>query len=129
MTVFLTTHYLDEADALSNRVIVFDHGRVVTADTPDRLKEQIAGDLVEMEVSAPEQLDAAVRILEKSTADQPSVTGLRVVGRVPRAGPLLPALTRELDMFDVELVSLEVRRPTLDDVFLTLTGSLLRDSR
>lgn len=87
MTVFLTTHYLDEADALSNRVIVFDHGRVVTADTPDRLKEQIAGDLVEMEVSAPEQLDAAVRILEKSTADQPSVTGLRVVGRVPRPGP------------------------------------------
>lgn len=74
-------------------------------------------------------MDAAVRILEKSTADQPSVTGLRVVGRVPRAGPLLPALTRELDMFDVELVSLEVRRPTLDDVFLTLTGSLLRDSR
>ncbi|MEU6554350.1 ATP-binding cassette domain-containing protein [Streptomyces sp. NPDC046915] len=127
MTVFLTTHYLDEADVLSDRVIVFDHGRVVTADTPDALKDRISGDLIELEVADPEQVDAAVRVLEKSAADRPAVTGLRVAGRVHRSGTVLPGLARELDATGVKLVSLEVRRPTLDDVFLTLTGRSLRD--
>ncbi|GCB51566.1 ATP-binding cassette domain-containing protein [Streptomyces sp. NL15-2K] len=128
MTVFLTTHYLDEADVLSDRVIVFDHGRVVTADTPDALKDRISGDLVEMEVADPEQVDAAAHILEKSATDRPSVTGLRVTGRVHKAGTALPGLARELGVAGIDLVSLEVRRPTLDDVFLTLTGRSLRDS-
>jgi ABC-2 type transport system ATP-binding protein len=128
MTVFLTTHYLDEADALSDRVIVFDHGRVVAADTPDALKDQVSGDLIEMEVADPEQLDAAVRILAGATLERPLVTGPRVAGRVHRAGKALPDLARELGAAGIELVSLEVRRPTLDDVFLTLTGRSLRDS-
>ncbi|MGW3358679.1 ATP-binding cassette domain-containing protein [Streptomyces bungoensis] len=128
MTVFLTTHYLDEADMLSDRVIVFDHGRVVTADTPGALKDRISGDLVEVEVADPEQVDAAVRVVEKAAADKPAVTGLRIAGRVHRSGTVLPGLTRELDAAGVELVSLEVRRPTLDDVFLTLTGRSLRDA-
>lgn len=128
MTVFLTTHYLDEADALSDRVIIFDHGRVVTADTPGGLKDRISGDLVEMEVADPAQVDAAVRILEKSAVERPTVNGLWIAGRVHRAATVLPGLVRDVGAAGAELVSLELRRPALDDVFLTLTGRSLRES-
>ncbi|HLS40832.1 MAG TPA: ATP-binding cassette domain-containing protein [Ornithinicoccus sp.] len=127
MTVFLTTHYLDEADVLSDRVIIIDHGRIVAADTPDNLKAQVAGDLVVLELADAAKVGAAAQMLERAAGEAPEVDGHTVQARVPRGGKVVPGLMRELTLADIELDTVEVRRPTLDDVFLTLTGRSLRE--
>jgi ABC-2 type transport system ATP-binding protein len=126
-TVFLTTHYLDEADALSDRIVIIDHGRIVAADTSDNLKAQVAGDLVDLEVTdAGRVTDAAQRLA--TIATDVEVDGRHARGRVPRAAQAVPGLLRDLTTAQVELAFFEVKRPTLDDVFLTLTGRSLRDA-
>ncbi len=125
-TVFLTTHYLDEADALSDRIVIIDQGRIVASDTADNLKAQVSGDLVDLEVSADQVSLAAERL--GSIAESVRVEGSHVSGRVRRAGRVVPGLLRELGQDGVTLESIEVHRPTLDDVFLTLTGRSLRDA-
>jgi ABC-2 type transport system ATP-binding protein len=126
-TVFLTTHYLDEADALADRILIIDQGRIVASDTADNLKAQVAGDLVDLEVAADDQVGLAAQKLG-TIADEVSVDGHHVRGRVGRAGRAVPGLLRELETASVTLNSIEVARPTLDDVFLTLTGRSLRDA-
>jgi ABC-2 type transport system ATP-binding protein len=126
-TVFLTTHYLDEADALADRILIIDQGRIVASDTADNLKAQVSGDLVDLEVSSPAEVSAAAHRLG-SIADGVETDGRRIRGRVQRAGRVVPALLRDLDTAGVSLDSIEVLRPTLDDVFLTLTGRSLRDA-
>jgi ABC-2 type transport system ATP-binding protein len=127
-TIFLTTHYLDEADALCDRILVIDHGVIVAADTPDALKRQVRGDLIELVLGDPEHVSVAAeqlnRIAFESRAD---VNGAVVSVRVPSAGTELPGLLRSLDAAGVSLAAIEVRRPTLDDVFLTVTGRSLRE--
>jgi ABC-2 type transport system ATP-binding protein len=126
-TVFLTTHYLDEADALSDRIVIIDQGRIVASDTADNLKAQVSGDLVDLEVAADEQV-AVARDKLASVATQVEVEGRHVRGRVQRAGRMIPSLLRDLESAAVALESIEVARPTLDDVFLSLTGRSLRDA-
>jgi ABC-2 type transport system ATP-binding protein len=128
-TVFLTTHYLDEADALCDRIFVIDHGTIVASDTPDNLKRAIRGDLIELTVTEASESDTAVRMLQAvEGANEVSTTGLLVSARVPSAGSALPGLLKNLDAAGVALQAVEVRRPTLDDVFLTLTGRSLREN-
>ena len=129
MTVFLTTHYLDEADALSDRIMIIDQGRIIASDTAENLKAAVSGDLVTLEISDPARVPDAARALE-SLGDvvEVEVDGTHVQGRVPRAGRAVPGLVRELDRSDITLEAIEVHRPTLDDVFLTLTGRSLRDA-
>lgn len=129
-TVFLTTHYLDEADALSDRILIIDQGRIVAADTAENLKAQVSGDLVDLEVSAPDQVSRAADHLEQviGSADSVEVDGQHVRGRVGRAGRVVPGLMRDISTSGITLESLEVHRPTLDDVFLSLTGRSLRDA-
>ena len=132
-TVFLTTHYLDEADQLSDRIIVIDHGTIVASDTPDNLKAQVSGDLVDLEVADADHVTTAAEKLAAVIAsgsvasEEVEVEGHHVRGRVQRAGVVIQGLLRELDQAGITLTSIEVRRPTLDDVFLTLTGRSLRD--
>jgi ABC-2 type transport system ATP-binding protein len=127
-TVFLTTHYLDEADALCDRILVIDHGRIVAADTPDALKRQVAGDLVELTVVDAAHLGAAAAALAAARPDTaPATLDHRVSARVRDVGDRLPHLVRALDDAGVVLAGIEVRRPTLDDVFLTVTGRSLRE--
>ena len=128
-TVFLTTHYLDEADALSDRIVIIDHGRIVASDTADNLKAAVAGDLVELMVASVEQVSSAAQKLAALVGgtDGVEVDGHHVRGRVRQAGREVPGLLRDLDRTGVELSSIEVRRPTLDDVFLDLTGRSLRE--
>jgi ABC-2 type transport system ATP-binding protein len=129
-TVFLTTHYLDEADVLSDRILIIDQGRIVAADTADNLKEQVAGDLVDLEVADRANVTEAARKLEAIVQDAGSVEieQRHVRGRVPRAGRTIQGLLRDLDRSGIDLDSIEVHRPTLDDVFLNLTGRSLRDA-
>lgn len=126
-TVFLTTHYLDEADALSDRIMIIDQGRIIASDTAENLKAAVSGDLVDVEVADPLRVTDAATALE-SIAEHVEVDRQHVRGRVSRAGRAVPGLLRDLDRSGIELDSIEVLRPTLDDVFLTLTGRSLRDA-
>jgi ABC-2 type transport system ATP-binding protein len=129
-TVFLTTHYLDEADALADRILIIDQGRIVAADTSDNLKAQVAGDLVDLEVADAVKVPEAAQKLATITGDGRAVevADQHVRGRVPRAGRTIQGLLRDLDRAGIDLDSIEVHRPTLDDVFLSLTGRSLRDA-
>jgi ABC-2 type transport system ATP-binding protein len=126
-TVFLTTHYLDEADVLSDRILIIDRGRIVAADTPDNLKAQVKGDLVDLEVEDVEHLGTVADQLGRLGVDVETVDR-HVRARVSRAGKAVPGLLRDLAARDIALESIEIARPTLDDVFLTVTGRSLRDA-
>jgi ABC-2 type transport system ATP-binding protein len=127
-TVFLTTHYLEEADVLCDRILVIDHGVIVASDTPDALKRQVAGDLVELVLASEADVTVAAEQLGRiSTGAAADIDGLLVSTRVTDAGAELPGLLRALDTAGVALAAIEVRRPTLDDVFLTMTGRSLRE--
>ncbi len=126
-TVFLTTHYLDEADALADRIVIIDKGEIVASDTADNLKAAVSGDLVDLEVATDAQV-AVARDRLASISSEVTVEGHHVRGRVARAGKAVPGLLRDLEGAGVALESIEVVRPTLDDVFLTLTGRSLRDA-
>ncbi|MBF4572773.1 ATP-binding cassette domain-containing protein [Herbiconiux sp. VKM Ac-1786] len=126
-TIFLTTHYLDEADALCDRILVIDHGTIVASDTPDALKRQVSGDLVELVLSDASRASEAASVLSRVADDDLAVSGATVSARVRGAGHEVAGLIRSLDAAGIALESLEVRRPTLDDVFLTLTGRSLRE--
>ena len=128
-TVFLTTHYLDEADALCDRIFVIDHGRIVASDTPDQLKRAVRGDLLELTVaSAADAATAAAQLGRLPDVMELVRSDLVVSARVPSGGTALPGLLRELDAAGVTLTAVDVQRPTLDDVFLTLTGRSLREN-
>lgn len=126
-TVFLTTHYLEEADALADRIVVIDRGEIVASDTADNLKAAVSGDLVDLEVTSEEEV-AIARDRLGTISSELVVDGLHVRGRVARAGRAVPGLLRGLEDAGVTLASIEVVRPTLDDVFLALTGRTLRDA-
>jgi len=125
-TVVLTTHYLDEADALADRILVMDHGRIVADDTPDALKRRVSGDVITLSVdgdlaAAEATARGAVDVRESTVRDG------ELVVTVERGDVAVAPLLRALDAAGLPLRSVSVHRPTLDDVFLTLTGRSLRD--
>ncbi len=126
-TVFLTTHYLEEADALCDRVFIIDNGVTVASGTPDELKRQVSGDVVTLAVNgAPDkarELLARQPIAREVTVGGDGVLRLNVFN----GAEALPALLRVLDDAGITLASINLSRPTLDDVFLTMTGRSLRD--
>ncbi|MCU1615353.1 MAG: ABC-type transport system, ATP-binding protein [Frankiales bacterium] len=127
-TVFLTTHYLDEADALCDRILVIDHGSIVAEGTPDQLKSGVGGDVLTVTVAhAADAGRVAGMVGALPGAEPPQVDGARVVGRVPQGAAALVGLVRELDAAGLDLAGVESRRPSLDDVFLGLTGRSLRE--
>ncbi|ALG15345.1 ATP-binding cassette domain-containing protein [Kibdelosporangium phytohabitans] len=128
-TIVLTTHYLDEADSLAERVIVIDHGNVIADDTPARLKAEHAGDRITLTFDNATQAERVIGHHALGIAEGAHVTrsGPQVVLEVPGGAQIAPKLLRALDDALIEVVSVEVARPTLDDVFLTLTGRSLRE--
>jgi ABC-2 type transport system ATP-binding protein len=119
VTIFLTTQYLDEADELADRIAVLNHGRIVAEGTADELKRRIPGGHVLLKFSDQRDLESAVRAVG-GAADQAD-EGLAL--RVPHDGSLreLKALIDRLEENTVEVQSLSVNTPDLDDVFLALT--------
>jgi ABC-2 type transport system ATP-binding protein len=134
MTIFLTTHYLDEADALCDRIAIIDFGKIVAEGTPSALKREISGDVVMLGLngSTSEALAALtdrsyVLKLETVESDQATKSGgLRLY--VDEGETAMPQIMRELAGASVHLETITLQRPTLDDVFLTKTGRSLRES-
>jgi ABC-2 type transport system ATP-binding protein len=128
VTVFLTTHYLDEADSLCDRILVIDHGKIVAEGSPDELKAQLSGDGITVEVPPESVTDAAEVAAQLPDASEVTTTDNAVRFRVPKGDKALPELLRALDAKGVAMTSIQVQRPSLDDVFLAMTGRSLRDA-
>ncbi len=129
-TVFLTTHYLDEADQLCDRVAIIDHGQIVAAGTPDALKRQIADDVVTLGFG---EGDGALRQAQDALRDAAFVreqqTGegaLRLY--VERGEAVLPTILRLLENAGLSAQTIAMNRPSLDDVFLRQKGRSLRET-
>jgi ABC-2 type transport system ATP-binding protein len=128
MTVFITTHYLEEADALCDRIAIIDHGEIVAEGTPGELKREISGDVVAVALNG--STGRAAELLRT----EPYVRELEVRAEgalrlhVDAGATAIPQIMRMLDSEGVPLGGIELHRPSLDDVFLTKTGRSLRDS-
>ena len=126
-TILLTTHYLEEADALCDRIMIIDHGKIVATGTPAELKRRISGDLVTFELPA-DDIARATELLGGHAEARDVTTverGLRITVENGEAQAL--PLMRALDAAGIKVGALSIRHPSLDDVFLTLTGRSLRD--
>jgi ABC-2 type transport system ATP-binding protein len=127
MTIFVTTHYLEEADALCDRLAIMDYGEIVAEGTPDELKREVAGDVVTVGLngSTPEAaqlLDTESYVNKLETVEG----GLRLY--VDQGATAIPQILRKIDGAGLHLGTIELHRPSLDDVFLEQTGRSLRES-
>ena len=126
-TVFLTTHYLDEADALCDRVAIIDYGKIVAEGTPEELKRAIAGDVVTFSVAG-DQRQALDVVKEQDFVREARLEEGSVHLYVDRGEVAMPAILRLLDRAGLQLTTVELHRPSLDDVFLRQTGRSLRET-
>jgi ABC-2 type transport system ATP-binding protein len=130
-TVLLTTQYMEEADELAHRIAVVDAGRVIAEGTSDELKSIVGGDRIEIAVARDADFDRAAAVLGEHVSGGAAHdrTQRRLSGPSRDGTRELAALVRDLDAASVELVDLQLRRPSLDDVFLTLTGRQAEEAR
>jgi ABC-2 type transport system ATP-binding protein len=127
-TVFLTTHYMDEADSLSDRILIIDNGTIVAEGTPAELKKRVSGDAITLTLRTETDATQAAQLAGKlDGADTPGIEANVVRLHVLDGGRALPVLLAELTRAGIDAIGVDVNRPTLDDVFLTLTGRSLRD--
>jgi ABC-2 type transport system ATP-binding protein len=128
-TVFLTTHYLDEADELCDRVLVIDGGRIVAEGGPAELKARVSGDAINLGFAEPAHA-ARAALLVGGLPDTAEVEadGTAIRFRVPRGDTALADLVGRLHAADLSPTSISVHQPSQDDVFLTMTGRSLRDA-
>ncbi|OZF54725.1 ABC transporter [Rhodococcus sp. 14-2470-1b] len=136
-TIVLTTHYLDEADSMAERVVVIDKGTIIADDTADALKAELAGDLVTLSLSASSSSGAAEALTAEALAAvvqgvdgvrDITTSGHRLNIRVARGDRALPELLRRSESRGFSIEAADLSRPTLDDVFLGLTGRSLREN-
>jgi ABC-2 type transport system ATP-binding protein len=120
LTIFMTTHYMDEAENC-DRIAIIDNGSIVAMDTPDRLKDAVGGDLISIKV---EDTEEAVRQLKEQYHLEPQLKNGLVTFTVPNGEEFLPGFVAG---FSQRLLSIGLDRPTLDDVFIKLTGRAIRE--
>ena len=123
-TVLLTTQYLEEADQLADQIVVVDLGKVIARGTADQLKTQVGGERLELTVARGGDLDEATETLRSYSQGEIQVNMLdrQLIVPVSQGAQILAAVVRDLDAANIPVDDLALRRPTLDDVFLSLTG-------
>jgi oleandomycin transport system ATP-binding protein len=123
VTVLLTTQYLDEADQLADDIVVIDHGRVIATGTPAELKAKVGSQVLEVVPADRDRLADVAAVLARWTGSEPvAELGARhIIAQVPNAA-VLPGIVRQLDENGIELAEFSMRKSSLDEVFLTLTG-------
>jgi ABC-2 type transport system ATP-binding protein len=123
--VLLTTQYLEEADQLARHIVIIDHGRVITAGTPDELKDRAGRNVIEVQPRSGGDLPAVEETLARIGCEAPrtDIDSQRVSARVVRGGDELREVIRLLDERGIEVDDVGLRRPSLDEVFLAVTGT------
>jgi ABC-2 type transport system ATP-binding protein len=129
-TVLLTSQYLDEADHLADQIVVIDHGQVIADGTPSQLKSKVGGERVRLTVALQSDLAVAAEVLAKHATGTPrrDLATREIEAPVTAAARRMPEIVRDLDAAGVLLDDLAIRHPSLDDVFLTLTGRKSEES-
>jgi len=130
-TVLLTTQYLEEADQLANRIVVLDHGNVIAKGTSNELKSQVGGDRIEIVVESASDVTKAADLIQEFGSASATTEELIKTVLLPVAGgsTAIVNIVRKLDENKIAIADIALRRPTLDDVFLSLTGHATEDSQ
>lgn len=126
-TIFLTTHYLDEADALCDRLAIMDYGRIVAEGTPLELKNQISGDVIQIRFSNDRTQQVKTRFEAMSFINETRFEGENIYLYAKNGAQALPRIFEILESEGIQTQSVTISTPSLDDVFLKQTGRLLRD--
>ncbi|MBC7222407.1 ATP-binding cassette domain-containing protein [Candidatus Bipolaricaulota bacterium] len=132
MTIFLTTHYMEEADELSDRVAIIDHGKILALDKPGALKAALGGDLITLKFASQDErlpaLLSAIRALPGVRDLRSSPDGIHWIWVEQRGDQLIPELVQLALSYGIQVDSVRLKRPTLDDVYLHYTGREIREA-
>jgi len=125
ITIILTTHYMEEADRLCDRIAIIDHGKIIALDTPERLKDSLGGDIVTIESGQPEKIRAA---LSAPWINRIEVRENRVTVSLKNAERHISEIVTSVHDGKIPIDAISIHKPTLEDVFLSFTGKSIRDN-
>jgi len=130
VTIVLTTHYMEEADNLCDRIAIIDHGKIVALDTPQNLKNMLGGDVITLEVENPDDIEKLCKVYEKNGSSSTiSCTDNRIFITIKDGERQIPHILALASDASIPIPSVNLRKPTLDDVFLHHTGRAIRDEK